>query len=88
MYMKEIGIGVSRNKGESLESLISRFRHKVDAEGILKDYKLNVMFSREERLRFKEFSNKRRVEKKNKRIQEAIDRTSEFGGKIKKEGTI
>ena len=73
--MKEKGIGVNRNKGESLESLISRFRYKIDHEGILKDYKLNVMFSREERERFKEFSNKRRNDKKNKRIQEAIVRT-------------
>ena len=88
--MKERGIGVNRNKGESLEGLISRFRRKIDEEGILKDYKLNVMFSREERIRFKEFSNKRRVEKKNKRIQEAIGRTTEFSSipKPRKEGTV
>jgi len=88
--MKEVkGICVTRKPHESLEGLISRFRHKVDAEGVLKDYKLNVMFSREEREKFKMFSNKRRVDKKVKRVKEAIDRSGQnLAVKRKKEGTI
>jgi ribosomal protein S21 len=71
-------VEVYKKKNESIESLINRFRSKVASEGIIKDYKLNVMFSREEREKFKKFSNKRRVEKKNKRIQEAINRVEEY----------
>lgn len=82
------GIGVIRRPNESLEGLINRFRNKVESESILKDYKLNVMFSREERKRFKEFSNKRRFDKKNKRIKEAIGRSHNGFAIKKKEGTI
>jgi ribosomal protein S21 len=82
------GIGVIRRQNESLEGLISRFRHKVESEGILKDHKLNVMFSREERKRFKEFSNKRRSDKKSKRVKEAIDRTHSGNYSKKKDGVI
>ena len=85
----ENGLIVTRKPNESLESLLNRFRNKVDAEGILKDYKLNVMFSREERIKFKEFSNKRRIDKKQKRIQEAIVRsTGDDFTKRKKDGVI
>lgn len=74
--MREVqGVSVTRKQYESLDALISRFRHAVDAEGILKDYKLNVMLSREERTRFKEFSNKRRADKKSKRVNKAIGRS-------------
>jgi ribosomal protein S21 len=71
-------VEVYKRKNESIEIFINRFRSKVASEGIIKDYKLNVMFSREEREKFKKFSNKRRVEKKNKRIQEAINRVEEY----------
>jgi len=71
-------VEVVRKKNESIESLINRFRSKVVKEGIIKDYKLNVMFSREERDKFKKFSTKRRVEKKSKRIKEAINRVEDY----------
>jgi len=71
-------VEVVRKKNESIESLINRFRSKVAKEGIIKDYKLNMMFSREERNKFKKFSTKRRVEKKNKRIKEAINRVEDY----------
>jgi ribosomal protein S21 len=71
-------VEVNRKKNESIESLINRFRSKVASDGIIKDYKLNVMFSREEREKFKKFSNKRRIEKKNKRIKEAINRVEDY----------
>jgi len=59
---------VERRQYESFDQLLYRFRQTVEKDGILKDYRLNVMMSREERKRFKQFANDRRVQKKLKRV--------------------
>lgn len=86
--MSTTGLVITRKPNESLEALINRFRHAVDAEGILKDYKLNVLFSREERDKFKKFSTKRRSDKKNKRITDAMHRTVDTSKQKKSDGVV
>jgi ribosomal protein S21 len=63
---------VKRGSKEPFESLLLRFRRKVESESVLKDYKCNVMMSREERKKFKEFTSSRRVKKKQKRISTIV----------------
>ncbi len=64
---------VSARKGEPTDSLIRRFTRVVHRDGILKDYKLNVLLSREERANFKQFAALRRVRKKQKRVSSAMN---------------
>jgi hypothetical protein len=70
--MKLINCVVERKPGERLESLINRFSKKINDEGVLKDHKLNVLSSREERKQFKLFASKRRTRKKIKRVSHAM----------------
>lgn len=67
------GVSVVRKQYESTEQLVNRFRSVVKEQGILKDHKLNVMMSREERKNFKEFARSRRFQKKQKRIVDAMN---------------
>jgi ribosomal protein S21 len=75
--MSNVGVVVERRQYESIDSLLYRFRQSVEKDGILKDFRLNTMMSREERRRFKKFANDRRMQKKLKRVD---DITNSSGG--------
>ena len=56
--MKLIHCFVEKREYESTERLINRFNKLVNDEGIMKDHKLNVILTREERKQFKIFASK------------------------------
>lgn len=68
--MNVINVSVEPQKYETVYSLVNRFIRKVDADGILKDYKLSKMTKRD-RETFKKFSSDRRKQKQLKRVQAA-----------------
>ena len=61
------GVVVTKQQGESNESLFRRFYFKVNDSGLLKDVKLSEMTQRE-RKHYKKFINERRKIKKQKRV--------------------
>lgn len=61
------GVVVTKQNGESNESLLRRFFFKVNDSGLLKDVKLSQMTQRE-RKRYKRCINERRKIKKQKRV--------------------
>ena len=71
--MSLINCSVTKKDYESSERLINRFNKLVSDEGIMKDHKLNVVLTRQEREQFKIFASKRRDRKKTKRIKTAIN---------------
>lgn len=65
-------ITVERYANESFEAFHARFKKMVNVEGVLKDHKMNVLMSRNERKKFKQFAASRRTRKKQKRVVNAI----------------
>ena len=65
-------------KGNSLEEAIRKFNSEVKDSGILRDYKINVIMSREERRAFKKFIRDRRRKKKQQRILRALERLDNY----------
>lgn len=54
-----VNVEVERKRGESIESLLSRFTRKVMKSGVLKEYR--------NRQRFKTNAEKKRIKKENRR---------------------
>ncbi len=67
-----INVCVTPYKNETIYGLINRFNKMVESEGVLKDYKISSM-RKNDRVKFKKFTNERRIEKVRKRVESILN---------------